>query len=84
MKREEILNLIRGLSHSQGFYGRVLQSLNELKEDDTDYYNELLSTWEDCKFDQLDFIEFMESEPVDVWSVEDILRWKGGKCEKDM
>lgn len=77
MNRKEMLNLISGLSHSQGSYGRLLQSLNELKEDDADYYNELLSTWEDCKFaNELAFIEFIESEPVDIWSVEDVLRWR--------
>lgn len=76
MNRKEMINFISGLSYSQGFYGRFLQSLNELKEDDADYYNELLSTWEDCKFDQLGFIEFVESEPVDIWSVEDVIRWR--------
>ena len=87
MKREDILELIDGLSNSQGLYGRLLNSLYELSQEDEDYFNLLMSTWEDCKFDHLGFIEFVESEPVDIWSVEDINRWLGernNKCEKDM
>ena len=79
MNRKEILSLISGLSHSQGLYGRILETLHELQEDDEDYYNELMSAWEDCKFDQLGFIEFVESEPVDMWNEEDVIRWREEK-----
>ena len=31
MKMNEIINVIEMLSHSQGFYGRLLRSIYELK-----------------------------------------------------
>lgn len=77
MNRKEMLNLISGLSHSQGSYGRMLETLNELKANDPESYEEILATWEGCKFaNELAFIEFIESEPVDIWSVRDVLRWR--------
>lgn len=82
MNRKEILELISGLANSQGLYGRLLRDLSILREEDEDYYNLLLSTWEDCKFDHLGFIEFVESEPVNIWSVEDINRWVVERSQK--
>ena len=79
MNRKEMLNLISGLSHSQGSYGRLLETLYSYKEDDIDYYNLLLSTWEDCKFTVQSFISFIEEEPVNEFDVEDILRWRKEK-----
>jgi len=32
MKREEVMSVIRMLSHSQGFYGRLLRSIEEADE----------------------------------------------------
>ena len=82
MNRKEILELISGLANSQGLYGRLLRDLSELQKEDEDYYNLLMSTWEDCKFDHLGFIEFVESEPVNIWSVEDINRWVAERSVK--
>lgn len=82
MSRKEILELISGLANSQGLYGRLLRDLSILKEEDEDYYNLLLSTWEDCKFDHLGFIDFVEKEPVDIRSVEDINRWVAERSQK--
>ena len=82
MSRKEILELISGLANSQGFYGRLLRDLSILQKEDEDYYNLLLSTWEDCKFDHLGFIEFVESEPVNIRSVEDINRWVAERSAK--
>ena len=82
MSRKEILELISGLANSQGFYGGLLRDLSILRKEDEDYYNLLLSTWEDCKFDHLGFIEFVESEPVNIWSVEDINRWVAERSAK--
>ena len=77
MNRKEMLNLISGLSHSQGSYGRLLETLNELKANDPESYEEILTTWEGCKFaSELAFIGFIECEPVDIWSVRDVLRWR--------
>ena len=76
MKRQEIIQQIIGLSHSQGMYGRLYEDLCSLKRNDEDYYNQLMATWEDCDFTAVSFIEFVESEPVNIWSVEDILKWK--------
>ncbi len=79
MNRKEILDLMIGLSHSQGLYGRRLETLYNYKEEDIDYYNLLLSTWEDCKFTVQSFISFIEEEPVNEFDVEDILRWRKEK-----
>lgn len=76
MKRDEIIQQIIGLSHSQGMYGRLYEDLCSLKEDDEDYYNLLMATWEDCGFDAVGFIEFVESEPVNIFSVEEIQKWR--------
>lgn len=76
MKRDEILSLIRGLAHSQGSYGRLYEDLVELKEGDEDYFNLLMTAWEECNFDQLGLIDFIEVDDVNIWSVEDINKWK--------
>ena len=41
MKFDEILDLIKDLSRSQGFYGRLYASLQELKDEDPAGYNSL-------------------------------------------
>lgn len=79
MKAQEIIDLITGLSRSQGHWGRMLEVLNDLNAEDGDYFNQLMATWESCDFDALGFILFIEEEPVNEWSVEDILRWKKEK-----
>jgi len=58
MKRDEILKLIEDLSHSQGFYGRMLQAIKELDEDERDRLWEALER-ENFK-DSLDFILYVE------------------------
>lgn len=62
MKRNELLNLIEGLSHSQGFYGRLLRQLIELKEEDPENYEQVMTLWEKENFKtELDFILYLES-----------------------
>ena len=62
MKRNELINLIQGLSMSQGFYGRLLRDLIELKEEDPDNYEQLMTLWEKENFKtELDFILYLES-----------------------
>lgn len=58
MKMEDIIKLIRGLAKSQGFYGRLLESISEL---DDESYGKLAELWESKKFtDDLDFILYIE------------------------
>ena len=62
MKRDELLNVIEGLSHSQGFYGRLLRQLIELKNEYPDTYEEVMESWENENFKTtLDFILYLES-----------------------
>ena len=58
----EIVSVIEMLSHSQGFYGRLLRSILELKQEDETGYNELKNYLESQNFsDTLDVIMFFES-----------------------
>lgn len=38
MNRNEIMNTIEMLSHSQGFYGRLLNAIRELPDDEKDRF----------------------------------------------
>lgn len=61
MKMNEILDVIRMLACSQGFYGRMYNSIMELKAYDPIGYDELVEEWESKNFsDAVDFIMFME------------------------
>lgn len=52
----EIINVVEMLSHSQGFYGRLLRSIQELKQENETAYNESQNF-----SDSLDVILFFES-----------------------
>ena len=57
----EIISVIEMLSHSQGFYGRLLRSIYELKQENETEYNELKNYLESQNFsDSLDVILFFE------------------------
>lgn len=61
MNREEILNVIEELSHSQGFYGRILNRLDELAEEDPAAYDEFMSQLEAENFQEpLDVVFYFE------------------------
>lgn len=61
MKMEDILNAIRELASSQGFYRRLLRDLTELKENDLESYNSIKEELESQKFaDTLDMIMYFE------------------------
>ena len=61
MKMNEIVSVIEMLSHSQGFYGRLLRSIQELKQENEAEYNELTNYLESQNFsDSLDVILFFE------------------------
>lgn len=62
MKMNEIIDVIEMLSHSQGFYGRLLRSIYELKQENETEYNELKNYLESQNFsDSLDVVLFFES-----------------------
>ena len=59
---DDIINVIRELSYSQGFYGRLLRSIEELKENDIDSFNEFKELMENQKFtDSLDVVLYFET-----------------------
>lgn len=58
MTFDECIDLITVLSHSQGAYIRLLESISELDEENLE---ELKNVWESKKFtDSLDFILYLE------------------------
>ena len=61
MKRNDILNAIQELAYSQGFYGRLLRDIMELKRENEDSYEMLMQELEDQHFsDRLDMVLFFE------------------------
>jgi hypothetical protein len=56
MNNKEALSLIRSLSHSQGYYCRLLNSLNEYDKETRD---EFLSQFKNCN-DEIDMILQLE------------------------
>ncbi len=62
MDRNQILNVIENLSHSQGFYGRILHKLRTLKEQDEEKYEQVMSELEAKNFkDELELILYFET-----------------------
>ena len=61
MKREEILNAIKSLAKSQGFYGRLYERIMEIKEENEENFNEFMLQLENEKFaDTLDLVMYFE------------------------
>lgn len=61
MDREQIMQVIRNLAKSQGFYGRLLHDIQELQKNDPKEADRLLSVLEAQKFnDALDVILYFE------------------------
>ena len=56
MTFEDVMDLIRILAHSQGFYGRMLDTI----ESNPDLYETLSVEWNDKFVDDLDFILYVE------------------------
>lgn len=62
MKREQILKTIAGLARSQGFYGRLLMILSNLKSNDPEKYEKAMSELEAKNFkDELELILYLET-----------------------
>ena len=61
MKMAELLNIIKQLANSQGFYGRLLRELEEIKQQEPAKYADIVEKWEAKNFtDSLQFILWLE------------------------
>ena len=61
MKRKEILETIRRLAESQGFYGRLYQNLVDLREESLGKYDKFMEILEKENFkDSVDLILYFE------------------------
>lgn len=62
MKREQILQTIRSLARSQGFYGRLLEEFKQMSAGEFDMYMKLL---EAQKFnDEVDLVLYFEQKAL--------------------
>ena len=62
MDREKILTAIAELARSQGFYGRLLRTIEDIREADAEQYEELMQTLEGQNFgDTLDMVLYFET-----------------------
>lgn len=59
MNEEKILNTVRSLAQSQGYYGRLYESLMDLKKNSTDGYQKFIDYYSSCK-DEVDFVMALE------------------------
>ena len=58
---DEILDVIENLSKSQGFYGRLLARLEELKNEDVQSYQKVVQELEGQNFkDSVDLVLYFE------------------------
>ena len=61
MKMNEILDNIKMLANSQGFYGRLYRDLMDIKAENPDEYNEIVKQLESQNFGStLDLIMYLE------------------------
>lgn len=62
MTRNEILNTIKDLAKSQGFYGRLLYNLESAESYNPEYYEAFMTELESQNFsDAVDLIIYLES-----------------------
>ena len=62
MKRDEILKAIGSLASSQGLYSRLYLNLTELRTDDPDEYDRIMTQLEEQNFkDAVDLVMYLES-----------------------
>ena len=59
MNEEEILNTVRSLARSQGFYGRLYERIMDLKKNNPDGYQKFINCYSGCK-DEVDFVMALE------------------------
>ena len=59
---EEVIDVIKSLSQSQGFYGRLYQAIMNLKSDDPDRYEQYLDHLQTQNFkDEVDVVLYFET-----------------------
>ena len=62
MKFDEILEVIKGLANSQGFYGRLLRSIQEIEEESPEDFDNLVKELEAQNFQEpLDIVLYFET-----------------------
>ena len=62
MNRKQIMEAIRQLAHSQGFYSRLYRDLCEMQEEDPDRFDEAMTMLEEKDFkDAVDLVMYLES-----------------------
>ena len=62
MKFDEIVQTIKDLAKSQGFYGRLLYEIEDAKENDKEKYERIKVTLEEQNFkDAVDMVLFFET-----------------------
>lgn len=62
MSWREVIDVIKMLAHSQGFYGRLLRSIEEQYEEDYENWEAFMQYLEEQKFkDALDVVMFFET-----------------------
>ena len=62
MNREQIMEAIRQLAHSQGFYSRLYRDLCEMREEDPDRFDKAMTMLEEKNFkDAVDLVMYLES-----------------------
>ena len=61
MKIDEIIEFIKGLAKSQGFYGRLYEYIMAIKEYDKEEYDKLVTDLESQNFKEpLDIVYYFE------------------------
>ena len=62
MNRDEIMDAIKMLAGSQGFYSRMYSNLCELRDNDPDEFDRNMTILEEQNFgDAVDLVMFLES-----------------------
>lgn len=60
MNRQGMMKIIQRMAKRNGFYDKLYDMLNELKDLDKKRYNDLMQSWENMDFQsERDFIKFL-------------------------
>lgn len=58
---EDVINIIIMMSHSQGFWGRLLECIFEMEKEDADAYDNFVSVIEEQQFTNMyDVVRYFE------------------------
>ena len=62
MNREQIMEVIRQLAHSQGSYGRFYRALCEMRDNEPERFDKAMAMLEEKKFkDIVDLVLYLET-----------------------